>query len=180
MGRTEMSRNNTSLDPRPGELSEDAFIARFGSVYEHSEWVARRAWKQGIGREHDTPAGLAALLAAQVEAADEATQIALIRAHPDLGGRAAQAGTLTADSAREQAGAGLDACSPDEYERLQQLNTAYQDTFDFPFVIAVKGLQRADILAAMAQRLHNDRKTEQRRALDEIHKIARLRLEAMT
>lgn len=174
-----MSDDNDYLNPTPSTMRADDFIAQFGSVYEHSPWVAREAWQPGITTAHDTVDGLASLLAAQVDNASEDAQLELIRLHPDLGGRAASAGELTADSAAEQAGAGLDACTPEEYERLQQLNTAYTDKFGFPFVIAVKGLQRADILAAMAQRLDNDRATERQQALTEIHKIARMRLNAM-
>ncbi|HLQ85694.1 MAG TPA: 2-oxo-4-hydroxy-4-carboxy-5-ureidoimidazoline decarboxylase [Salinisphaeraceae bacterium] len=175
-----MRDNKQTLQPAPSRMSEDDFVARFGAIYEHSPWVARAAWQQGPNSEHDTVAGLASLMAAQVEAADEAAQLELMRLHPDLGGRAALAGELTAASAREQAGAGLDACTPEEYERLQQLNSVYQEKFGFPFIIAVAGLQRADILAAMAARLDNDVPQERRTALDEIHKIARLRLAAMT
>lgn len=167
------------LKPAPSQMSENDFVARFGSVYEHSAWVARQAWRKGLTTQHDTPDSLASTMADEVEQADEAAQMKLIRAHPDLGGNAAVAGELTEDSAREQAGAGLAACSPAEYERLQQLNAAYLDKFGFPFIIAVKGLQREDILEAMAQRLDNDSGSERRRALDEIHKIARLRLNGM-
>jgi len=175
-----MSDHNKHLDPAPSQMNEADFVARFGAIYEHSPWIARQAWQQGLTTAHDQVDELAVALARQVDEADEAAQLKLIRAHPDLGGRAAKAGKLTADSAREQAGAGLDACTPEQYDRLQQLNSAYLEKFGFPFVVAVKGLQREDILAAMAQRLDNDQATEQRRALDEIHKIARLRLQAMT
>lgn len=171
-----MNDDDKQLSPAPSRMTETDFVARFGAVYEHSPWVAQRAWQSGLGAGQDTLGGLAAILAAQVEAAQESEQFTLIRAHPDLGGNAAVAGELTQESAQEQAGAGLDACTPAEYERLQELNAAYLDKFGFPFVVAVKGLQRDDILAAMAQRLENDPATEQRRALDEIHKIARLRL----
>ncbi len=174
-----MNDSKPILDPRPSAMPEDDFVARFGHVYEHSPWVAQRAWHAGLDADADTSGGLAAGLATQVDAASAEEQLALIRAHPDLGGRAAQAGTLTPDSAREQAGAGLDACSPEEFERLQQLNRAYTARFGFPFVIAVKGLSRADILAAMAARLDNDPQRERQTALAEIHKIARLRLATM-
>lgn len=174
-----MNDDNQYLNPAPSGMNESDFVATFGSVYEHSPWVARNAWQQGITAEHDCVAGLASTLAAQVENAGEAAQLELIRLHPDLGGKAATAGEVTSDSAREQSGAGLNNCTPAQYERLQQLNADYTDKFGFPFVVAVKGLNREDILAAMAERLGNDTTTEQRRALDEIHKIARLRLAAM-
>lgn len=174
-----MNNAEPILDPRPSAMPEGDFVARFGHVYEHSPWVAQRAWHAGLDADADTPAGLAARLATQVDAAGAEEQLALIRAHPDLGGRAARTGSLTTDSAREQAGAGLDACTPEEFERLQQLNDAYTARFGFPFVIAVRGLSRADILAAMANRLDNDADQERQTALAQIHKIARLRLAAM-
>ncbi|MDN5924520.1 MAG: 2-oxo-4-hydroxy-4-carboxy-5-ureidoimidazoline decarboxylase [Xanthomonadales bacterium] len=175
-----MRNANPRLQPPPSHATEAEFVSRFAGVYEHSAWVAHAAWADGIHSEHDTVHGLAQLLAAQVNSADAATKLALICAHPDLGGRAARTGTLSTDSAREQASAGLDACTEAEFARLQTLNTAYRDKFGFPFIIAVKGMQRSDILTAMESRLANDPATERDRALDEIHKIARLRLAAMT
>lgn len=106
-------------------------------------------------------------------------QLELIRAHPDLAGKAQLAGELTASSTEEQASAGLDQCSPEEYERFQALNGAYRDKFGFPFVLAVRGRSRAEILEAFEARLGNDYDVEFETALAEIHQIARLRLEAM-
>lgn len=160
-------------------LTEDQFVERFAGVYEHSPWVARGVWQRCNARDLNDVDTLAVAMREEVEQANHEAQMALIRAHPDLGGKAAVAGNLTADSAREQAGAGLDGCTPEQFERLQQLNDAYTNKFGFPFIVAVKGLQREDILAAMAQRLDNDPATEQRRALDEIHRIAGFRLADM-
>ena len=174
-----MTQPTSGAIPAPSTMDEACFVAHFGAIYEHSPWVARCTWQRGLGREHDAVDALAGALAAEVEAADAEAQLRLIRAHPDLGGRAGLAGELTAESAREQAGAGLDACTPAEYDRLQSLNTAYTETFGFPFVVAVRGLTREDILQAMAQRLENTPEVERRRALDEIHRIARFRLEAL-
>lgn len=171
-----MDNHRTHFSPAPSRMTEDAFVTRFGGVYECSPWVARHAWRQGLGAAQDSVDGLAAALARVVEAASPETQHALILAHPDLGGRAGVRGELTAESTREQAGAGLDRCTPQEFERLRRLNAAYREKFDFPFIMAVKGYQRGDILAAMAQRLANDAACERRKALAEIHKIARLRL----
>ncbi len=159
--------------------TEADFVARFGGIYESSPWVAREAWRSGLGGIADDIDALAERLAAAVEDADASRQLALIRAHPDLAGRAAVAGRLTADSTAEQASAGLDQCTPEEYERFQALNAAYRARFGFPFVMAVRGSTRADILAAFDERLRNDERAEFRRALDEIHRIARLRLEQM-
>jgi len=174
-----MNAASKHLEPAPSTMAQADFVRRFGTIYEHSPWVAERAWQNGLTAGQDNVAGLAAAMAEQVDSAPEAQQMELIRAHPDLGGKAAQAGRLTADSSREQAGAGLDACTPEQYERLQRLNTAYTEKFGFPFIIAVKGLQREDILAAMAERLANDAATERRAALAQIHRIARLRLTGM-
>ncbi|MDZ7644716.1 MAG: 2-oxo-4-hydroxy-4-carboxy-5-ureidoimidazoline decarboxylase [Woeseiaceae bacterium] len=154
-----------------------AFVARFGGIYEHSAWVAKAAWDRV-----DDPGDLAAVqaaMAACVDEADDARKLALVRAHPDLAGRAAVRGGLTRDSGSEQASAGIDQCTPAEYERFRQYNAAYRERFGFPFVMAVRGSNRHAILAAFEERLKNDADTELQRAMTEIHKIARLRLEAL-
>jgi OHCU decarboxylase len=138
------------------------FIARYAGIYEHSPWVAEQ---------------VAPL--ARVDNAATEQQLALIRAHPDLAGKAQLAGELTEDSTSEQASAGLDRCSAEEYERFQVLNAAYRKKFGFPFVMAVRGCDRRAILAAFAERLENDYALEFETALVEIHKIARLRLESL-
>jgi OHCU decarboxylase len=153
------------------------FIARYAGIYEHSPWVAERV--APIAADDDDVDRLAALMADCVDNASTEQQLLLIRAHPDLAGRAQVAGKLTADSALEQASAGLDQCSPEEFERFQSLNTAYWDKFGFPFVMAVRGSDRAAILDTFAARLQNDYDLEFETALVEIHKIARLRLDAM-
>lgn len=165
----------TTIGKPPSAMNEAEFVAAFGGIYEHSPWVARAAFRRRLSAEHDTVAALAAALAACVDAADDAARLALIRAHPDLAGRAA----LGAASSREQAGAGIDACSPQEYDHFQFLNTAYREKFGFPFVMAVQGSDRRTILAAFEARLANDTDTELQRAIAEIHRIARLRLEAL-
>lgn len=163
---------------RPSRLDREAFIARFGDLYECSPWIAAAAWDQGLGPGADNLDGLARRLAAVLDAADEDRQLAVIRAHPDLAGKAALAGALTDDSLKEQAGAGLDQCTPAELARFTRLNAAYQARFAFPFVIAVKGKDRHAILAAFEARLDNTLDEERRMAIDQIHRIARLRLES--
>ena len=153
------------------------FVQRFGGIYEHSPWVAEEA--AAIVADVTDLGVIAGVMADCVDNASAARQLKLIRAHPDLAGKAAIAGELTEDSSTEQASAGLDRCSPDEYERFQVLNRAYRDRFGFPFVMAVRDRSRADILAAFASRLENGHDQEFETALAEIHKIARLRLEAM-
>ena len=158
------------------EGGRDAFVAMLGAIYEHSPWVAERAWDAAPF------ASIEALHAAMRGAVGRAgldAQLALIRAHPKLAGRAAIAGELTASSRSEQQGAGLDRCTPEEYARLHALNAAYEARFGFPFILAVAGRSRAEILAAFEARMANDPETEFATALREIDKIARLRLEAM-
>jgi len=160
-----------------GTLSREAFIRRYGGIYEHSAWVAEAAWDRGASA---AAAGeLPALLASCVDRASDDAKLALIRAHPDLAGRAAISGALTADSAAEQASAGIDRCTPAEYERFQQLNDAYKRKFGFPFVMAVRHSTRQEILAAFERRLQNDGRTEFRTAISETHRIAQLRLDAL-
>jgi OHCU decarboxylase len=153
------------------------FIARYGGIYEHSPWVAEEtAPIVEDGADVDT---LAAIMADCVDNASNERQLALIRAHPDLAGKASIAGELTEDSSTEQSSAGLDQCSQVEYARFQMLNAAYWETFGFPFVMAVRDSSRAEILEAFEARLQNDYDAEFETALAEIHKIARLRLAAM-
>lgn len=166
------------LEPRPSHLDRSAFVAEYGGIYEHSPWIAEIAWDTGLSSAEDTVDGLAGLLRTVVDQAEPEARLALINAHPDLDGKAAMRGELTAGSIQEQAGAGLDQCTPAEYERLQALNTAYRERFGFVFILAVRGLGRPQILTAMAQRLDNEPATEFDTAIAEIHKIARLRLAA--
>ena len=153
------------------------FIARYAGIYEHSPWVAERV--AAFATDVDDAERLAVLMADCVDNASTEQQLALIRAHPDLAGRAQLAAELTAESTLEQASAGLDQCSREEFERFQSLNTAYWEKFSFPFVMAVRGSDRAEILDSFAARLQNDYDLEFETALIEIHKIARLRLDAM-
>lgn len=163
----------------PSTLSRAAFLAAHGAVYERSPWIAEALLERGLTPQHDTVEGLHAALAALVDAAPRACQLALLRAHPDLAGRLAARGGLTPHSAAEQSGAGLDQCSPDELARFTALNLAYRARFGFPFIIAVKGRRRDEILDAFERRLGNDAATEFATALAEVHKIALLRLQAL-
>ena len=158
------------------EPDRTAFVARYGGIYEHSPWVAEAVYDAGGADKASDPEALRAAMAAVVEAAEPEAQLALLRAHPDLAGRLALAGGLTAASSAEQAGAGLDQCSPEELARFQELNNRYTERFGFPFILAVKGKTRAEILAAFEARIDNDPKTEFRTALEQVHRIALLRL----
>jgi len=161
----------------PSTLSRQAFIERFGGVYEHSPWITERAWDQGLGAEHDDLDTLADALADIVDQAPQQQQLALILAHPDLAGKAAKAGELTQASSREQAGAGINQCNAEEFARFEAFNHAYRAKFEFPFIMAVKGADRHRILTAFERRLPNSYTQEFTEALKQIHKIARFRLE---
>ena len=154
-------------------LDRAGFLARFGHVFEHSPWVMDGAWER---RPFADEAALLAAMAASVEAASEEAKLALLRAHPDLAGKAARAGDLTDDSRKEQAGAGLDRLSEDEYTRFHAMNEAYKTRFGFPFIVAVKGLTKDDILAAYAARLENSREAELVTALAQVLRIAGFRV----
>lgn len=152
------------------------FIAVFADVFEHSPWVAERAFARAPFASGDDLHD--AMCQAMLEATP-AEQLALIRAHPQLAGKAAIRGELTDASTREQQGAGLDQCSPEEFARLTALNAAYQEKFGFPFIIAVRGHTRESVIAAMQARLANDIETEHAEALRQIEHIAGFRLAAM-
>lgn len=154
------------------------FVQRFGGIYEHSPWVAEQAHAE-LGEGFVSLQDLQRVMAECVDNATAERQRALIRAHPDLAGKAQKSGELTADSTEEQSRAGIDQCSDEEYERFQTLNAAYKQKFEFPFVMAVRNSDRHQILDAFAARLKNDYDGEFEAALSEIHKIAALRITAM-
>ena len=150
-------------------LDRAGFVAALGWVFEDSPWVAERAWAAGPF------AGVEALHTAMIEQLARAKceeQLALLRAHPDLGTRA----RISRASTGEQAGAGLDQLTPHEFERLQQLNSAYRNKFGFPFLFAVKGSTKHDILRALEKRLEASPEEEYEEALRQVHRIARFRL----
>ena len=150
-------------------LDQDGFVRAIGWVFENSPWVAARAW---FRRPFATVESLHAAMTAEVESASEAEQLALLRSHPDLGTRA-RVGTA---SAAEQAGAGLDALTPEEFERLHQLNSEYKAKFGFPFLLAVKGRTKLDILRGLEQRIERPRDVEYQEALGQVYRIAEFRL----
>jgi len=157
-------------------LDRGGFVAVLGGVFEDSPWVAEAAWPKRPFANLDT---LYAVMVAAMRSASAEAQLALVHAHPELAGKASIRGELTADSTSEQSGAGLTGCPPQEFARLQDLNHAYNMKFGFPFIIAVKGLDRAAIIARFAERLERDRSVEFEEALQQIARIARFRLEAM-
>lgn len=155
------------------------FIEKFGGIFEHSPFIAERAYDSGNILVPLTVRGVHAAFVAMFRVASEAERLGVLRAHPDLAGRLAIAGELTEDSRKEQAGAGLDRLSPQEHARFTALNTAYVEKFGFPFIIAVKGLGKDDILAAFERRIHNPREGEFATACAEVEKIAALRLSGL-
>jgi len=157
-------------------LSELEFLARYGAIYEASPWVAEAVWPRVESGQLRGPGELAEAMRAVVDAAPRDRKLALIRAHPELASRAHMADA----SVREQSGAGLDQCSPEEFEAFQCLNAAYNGRFGFPFIVAVKGMSRADILAAFEARLANPPEVEFDTALAQIHRIAAFRLEDLS
>lgn len=156
----------------------DEYVERFGGVFEHSPWVAERAFADGV-REPLNASDVHAAMVQAFRAGTEAERLAVLRAHPDLAGKLAIAGGLTEDSRKEQAGAGLDRLTADEHARFTALNSAYVEKFGFPFIIAVKGLNKDDILAAFETRINNDRDTEFATACAQVERIALLRLGSM-
>jgi 2-oxo-4-hydroxy-4-carboxy-5-ureidoimidazoline decarboxylase len=164
---------------RPGiddaaTLDRDAFVARFGGVFEDSPWIAGAAWDGG---PYASVASLHAAMVAIVETAPRDARLALIGAHPELAGTAAIAGALTPESTREQAAAGLDRLTPAQHAQLLSLTRAYRERFGFPFVVCAREHSADAIIAGAAARLAHDPDDEERAALAEIAKIAALRLD---
>ena len=169
--------NFTTCVPEP--MSREEFVGHFKDIYEHSPWVAERVFERGLSGAVASKQALAQAFAEEMLAATKDEQLALIKAHPDLAGKAAIAGTLTAASTSEQAGAGIQYCTDSEFAEFNKLNAAYKEKFGFPFIKAVKGSNRHAILAAFKQRIEHDKETEFRQALIEINKIASFRLADM-
>jgi 2-oxo-4-hydroxy-4-carboxy-5-ureidoimidazoline decarboxylase len=153
-------------------LTQEQFVSAVGWVFEHSSWVAERAWEH---RPFHDLKQLHGAMTAEVERATREEQLALLRAHPDLGARA----RMSTASAGEQTGAGLDKLTPDEFQRLHEQNTAYREKFGFPFLYAVKGSSKYDILRALEQRLQSTPQQEFREALQQVYRIAWFRLEGI-
>jgi len=152
-----------------------AYVDRFGGVYEHSPWVAEKAFDMGP----PDPAELPAIMRQIVEGAGQEAQLTLLRAHPDLAGKLAKTGVLTNESTSEQASAGLDQCSDEEFAAFTDLNNRYKTRFGFPYILAVKGRHRSEILENFKARVDNAPEVEFREALDQVHQIAALRFGAL-
>ncbi|MGE4326988.1 MAG: allantoinase PuuE [Pseudodonghicola sp.] len=161
---------------RPSQMAQEAFVARFGGIYEHSPWIAERAFDLELGPAHDSAVGLANALARIFRTASAKERLGVLLAHPDLAGKLAAAKRLTAESTAEQASAGLDALTDAERETFSRLNAAYVVKFGFPFIIAVRDHDKPGILAAFERRLEHDRDHEFAEACRQVERIAGLRL----
>lgn len=164
---------------RPSQMPREAFVARFGGIYEHSPWIAERAWLGELGPAHDTATGLQSALARVFRRASPEERLAVLRAHPDLAGKLAAARRLTEDSAAEQASAGLDALTDAERAEFTMLNTEYIARHGFPFIIAVRDHSKAAILAAFRRRIAHPTETEFAEACRQVERIAELRLKEL-
>jgi len=164
---------------RPSKMDKSGLVDTFGGVFEHSPWIAELTYEAGLGPANDTAGGLHHAMRIQFRLATEDQRLAVLNAHPDLAGKLAAAKRLTAESTAEQAGAGLDSLSDEERQIFTKLNQRYVEKFGFPFIIAVKGLKKADILAAFENRIQNDRDIELSTACQQVEKIALLRLKEM-
>jgi OHCU decarboxylase len=161
---------------RPSRMDKVTFVEKFGGIFEHSPWIAERAFELELGPAHDSAGGLHNALARMFRSASEKERLGVLTAHPDLAGKLAQAKRLTADSTAEQAGAGLDLLTDAEREDFSRLNTAYVEKFGFPFIIAVRDNTKASILQAFHTRIANNRDEEFDTACRQVERIALLRL----
>ncbi|WP_347309594.1 allantoinase PuuE [Defluviimonas sp. SAOS-178_SWC] len=161
---------------RPSQMDKAAFVGKFGSIFEHSPWIAERAWGLELGPAHDCAAGVHNALCRVFRSASEQERLGVLTAHPDLAGKLAQARHLTAESTSEQASAGLDALTDAERTTFTDLNAAYVAKHGFPFIIAVRDHDKASILAAFRRRIDNDRDTEFAEACAQVERIAEFRL----
>ena len=164
---------------RPHAMALGMFVKTYGSVYEHSPWIAERAHALELGPAHDSVEGVASALARIFRTASHDERLGVLTAHPDLAGKLAAAKRLTADSTAEQASAGLDALTDEERARFTAFNTAYTEKFGFPFIIAVRDNTKATIMQAFGRRLENTRETEFAEACRQVERIAWHRIRAI-
>jgi OHCU decarboxylase len=164
---------------RPSLMCRPMFVKAFGGVFEHSPWIADRAYRLLHGGTIDDAVSLHRALTGVFRNAGDDRRLAVLCAHPDLAGRLASAGRLTPESTAEQAGAGLDLLTDDEHALFTDLNDAYTRKYGFPFIIAVRDHDKAGILAAFRRRLASDRDAEFAEACREVERIAFLRLQDM-
>ncbi len=162
--------------PKPSQMQRDEFVTAYGGIFEHSVWIAERAFDLELGPAHDTAGGLHNALARMFRSASDEERLGVLTAHPDLAGKLAQAKRLTQESTSEQASAGLDALTDEERAAFTELNQRYTDKFGFPFIIAVRDHDKASILQAFQRRIEQDRDTEFAEACRQVERIAEFRL----
>ncbi|MBO9409988.1 MULTISPECIES: allantoinase PuuE [unclassified Ruegeria] len=165
-----------SRHPKPSQMDRATFVGTYGGIFEHSAWIAERAFELELGRAHDTAGGLHNALTRMFRSASDPERLSVLTAHPDLAGKLAQAKRLTQESTSEQASAGLDALTDAERAAFTDLNTRYTERFGFPFIVAVRDHDKASILQAFQRRIEQDRETEFREACRQVERIAEFRL----
>ncbi|TLP67317.1 allantoinase PuuE [Parasedimentitalea maritima] len=161
---------------RPSQMERETFVGKYGSIFEHSAWIADRAFDLELGPAHDTAGGLHNALSRMFRSASEDERLGVLTAHPDLAGKLASAGRLTAESTGEQAGAGLDMLTDEERDTFTRLNSEYVEKHGFPFIIAVRDHDKASIMAAFHRRINNSREVEFAEACKQVERIAEFRL----
>lgn len=179
--RTQIAEHWAALHPpqrriRPSQMDKETFVQTFGGIYEHSPWIAERAWGLELGPAHDSAVGVGSVLARAFRSASPEERLGVLRAHPDLAGKLAAARRLTPDSTAEQASAALDALTDEERATFEQLNADYVARHGFPFIIAVRDHAKASILGAFRARIANDSVSEFATACKQVERIAELRL----
>ena len=175
-----MTETHPYMDNVPSRMNKENFVACFGSVYELSPWIAEKVWDRSLDPAmdawQDTAEGLHLEFREVVDRGSNRDKLALLCAHPDLAGKLAIAGELTKSSTSEQANADLGKCTPEEFDAFQTLNAQYKEKFSFPFILAVRDYHRLEILEIFRERIENDVETEFATALEQVHRIAELRL----
>ena len=179
--RIDIARHWAQIHPpkryeRPSQMERDRFVSLYGGIFEHSAWIAEGAFDLELGPAHDTARGLHNALCRVFRSASADQRMGVLRAHPDLAGKLAQAKRLTAESTSEQASAGLNALTDHERETFTRQNTAYVEKHGFPFIIAVRDHTKASIMAAFERRIGNDTDTEFAEACKQVERIAEFRL----
>ena len=159
-------------------FKKSKFVSLFGSIYEHSDWVIKSVIEDK-SKLPNTSNELRSVMKKIVNKSSDNLKLKLLRSHPELGIKKNEISSLTESSQEEQKSAGLDQCSQEEYEEIKSLNKLYKEKFDFPFIIAVKGLNRSDVINSMKNRVNNNYEEEFSTAINEVHKIAKIRFDAL-
>ncbi|MBL11003.1 MAG: OHCU decarboxylase [Acidiferrobacteraceae bacterium] len=160
----------------PNQMNRENFVSTFGHIYENSPWIATHVWNMGLTQQHNTLSGLFTAFVDVIASAGMEPQMRLLCTHPQLARRIGQSETLTKTSRDEQETAGLNNCSEEEFNEFRSLNHLYKERFGFPFILAVGGRHRNEILEIFRKRIKNDSECELKEALKQVHQIAYLRL----